>query len=255
MLPGMQGDERPTQTPAPGLSLKALLFAGSDLLFNLDSKLWRTLIGLVRHPLETNRVYLEHGGGDLLNPIKLLAGLCTLSVVVWAILPILPGFAETLERVAPEVVEQIRESLAEDSVAWAHFSEALDQRMNLLNVPFMLLVALPLIGYLKLLRRDRALVGHAVFTLNYLNIYLVFNLISTPLYLLDWSLIVISAIPLVGIMLPYMLAGLWCFYLQGPFRYTAGAIGLVAVFLIGYVIASNVAVLVGMSWTTYAVLG
>ncbi|QOC21819.1 hypothetical protein IC757_12365 [Wenzhouxiangella sp. AB-CW3] len=58
---GREEKSEPT-TPQPrGPSLKSLFFGFTDLLFNLDSRLWQTLIGLVWRPLETNRRYFDSG--------------------------------------------------------------------------------------------------------------------------------------------------------------------------------------------------
>ncbi len=179
-------DDNKTQGGATGehqgLSLKSLFFGFSDLLFNLDSRLWQTLIGLVWRPLETNRRYFGSGDTELLNPLKLLTGLCALAVVLWSFLPGLPSFSEMFEVLHPEIFEDVRDQVEAEDVSWAHFTSTLDRRMSMLNVPFLLLTSIPIMLYLKLIRRDRPLVEHAVFTLNCFNVYILFLVLSAPLY-------------------------------------------------------------------------
>ncbi len=235
-------------------SLKKLFFGFTDLLFNLDSRLWQTLIGLVWRPLETHRRYLAHGDADLLNPLKLITGLCALSILVWGLLPGMPSFSEVLVSVQPDIAAQLAAAVEAEGVSWAHLATALDHRMNLLNVPFILLTAIPIIGYLKLIRRDRALIEHAVFALSCFNVYLIFLIVSAPLYWLELGFVLTSLLPLLLVLLPYLLTGLWALYFSTPGRFAAAAAGLVLVGTVSYLAASNIALFTAIRWAMRSVL-
>ena len=238
---------------SPQLSIRQLFFGFTDLLFNLDSRLWQTLIGLVLHPIRTNQRYLAQGNADLLNPLKLLIGLSTLSVIIWSLLPAAPSFSELYEEFHPDQVELIRANLEQRDISWDHFAAAADQRMSMLNVPFILMTAIPLMFYFKLIRRDIPLVSHALFTLNCFNVYLVFNLLSAPLYFFALNLMLISGIPLFGVLVPYLLVGMWYFHARSNRGYIPAAAGMLVVAAISYVIASNIAVFVAGAWAGYSV--
>ena len=246
----------PPETTAgnQGLSLKSLFFGFSDLLFNLDSRLWQTLIGLVWRPLETNRRYFRAGDTGLLNPLKLLTGLCALAVVLWSFLPGLPSFSEMFEVMHPELSEEIRTQVEAENVSWVHFTSILDRRMSMLNVPFILLASIPIMLYLKLIRRDRPLVEHAVFTLNCFNVYILFLILSAPIYWLDPGYMLASILPMVFVLVPYLLVGLWVFYHSAPIRYLLSAAGLLLVSASGYFIAANASIFVAFFWTSRSVL-
>ena len=238
-----------------GLSLKSLFFGFTDLLFSLDSRLWQTLIGLVWRPIETNRRYFATGETELLNPLKLLTGLCALGVVFWSFLPWLPSFSEMFEVIHPEITADLRAQVEEDDISWTYFTSTLDSRMNMLNVPFVLLTSIPIMLYLKLIRRDRPLVQHAVFTINCFNVFLVFLVLTAPIYWLDPGYIVASLLPMMISLVPYLLVGLWVFYHSGGVRYLIAATGLLLVGSVAYFAAANILVFVAMLWTARSVIG
>ncbi|GEM_PF-2498007 len=236
------------------VTLKRLLFGFSDLLFNLDSALWRTLIGLAWTPLQTNKQYLVGGHHNLLNPLKVLVGLCTLSVVVWAIHPTVPSQIELLESAAPESMAELRESVEEAGATWQHFGDVFSQRVSLLNTPFVLLLALPVMVYLKLIRRDRRSVGHAIFTLNAFNVFLMAHIISYVFYFLPLGPVLISLIPLLGVLVPYLLFGLWHFYYPKAGRFLVCSLGLISVLAVSYLVTSNLTLLLALEWARRSVV-
>lgn len=233
-------------------TLKSLLIGASDLMFSLDSRLWRTLIGLVRHPVRTNQAYLTEST-DLLNPLKLLVGLCSVSVVLWALLPATPAFMDTLQDVAPEAAEQLRRQIEPSGVAWAHFVDAVNQRANLLNAPFVLLISLPVMLYFKLIKRDRPALDHAVLTLNAFNVFALFHILSAPLYFLPIDLMVLGGLPLLLVLVPYLLLLVARFYARGRLHGIVIGAGLLLVLAVGYFIASNAVVLGAIHWAKVSV--
>lgn len=250
------GSESDIEPEGSHPSLKQVFFGFSDLVFSLDSRLWQTLLGLVFRPLRTNRRYFARGDTGLLNPLRLMVGLSTLSVVMWTLLPQLPSFMEMFEEVRPDLIQGMREDLAEQGVQWAHFADAVDNRASILNVPFVMLVAIPLMFYLKLLRRDLPLVRHALFTLNQFNVYLIFHaILSVLLFLAGLNSFVVSAIPLFGVLVPYLLYGLWHFYFPSPGRFAAASLGLLVVGVVSYVAASNIGVYIAFRWAYMSVTG
>ena len=227
--------------------MRDLLAAVSDLLFSLDSKLWRTLIGLVRHPVSTNRAYLSESA-DLLNPLKLLFGLCSLSVVVWVLLPATPAFMDTMLDIDPDSVERLREDVESAGASWQHFVDAVNQRMNLLNAPFVLLITLPVMLYFKLVRRDIAALDHARLTLNAFNVYLLFHIISAPFYFLPVNLMLLGGLPLVLVLVPYLVLVIVHFHARSFLHGTLATAGLLLVLAISYVVASNAVVIGAILW-------
>lgn len=232
-------------------SIRDLLAVVSDLLFSLDSKLWRTLIGLVRHPIRTNRAYLADAD-DLLHPLKLLIGLCSLSVVVWTLVPATPAFMEMLEDTYPEVVEVLRPHIESGGVDWHHFSDAVNHRVNLLNAPFVILVSLPIMLYFKLIRRDIPVLDHARLTLSAFNVYLLFFILSVPLYFLPLNLMLLSGLPLLLVLVPYLVMLLLGFHARSFLHAAAGTVGLLLVLLISYLFASNAVVLGAIWWASHS---
>lgn len=234
-------------------TLRGFLASASDLLFSLDSKLWRTLIGLVRHPVETNRIYLSEAG-DLLHPLKLLIGLSSISVVVWALLPWAPHFMDTLTEVHPEITDELRQSIESDGATWPHFVDVANQRAILLNVPFVMLISLPIMLYFKLLKRSRPALDHAILTLNAFNVYLIFHILSAPLYALPLSLMLISGLPLLLVLIPYLVLILLRFYARSRWHGICSTLGLLFVFTVSYLIASNATVFVAIAWAAQSVV-
>lgn len=232
--------------------MRGILAGASDLLFSLDSRLWRTLIGLVRHPVQTNRDYLVEGH-DLLNPLKLVIGLCSLSVLVWALLPATPSFMETLEEIEPQIAEQLRLEIESGGASWDHFVDAVNQRMVLLNAPFVLLISLPVMLYFKMIRRDWPALDHVVLTLNAFNVYLLFHILTAPLYFLPLDLMLISGVPLLLVLVPYLLLLVASFYARGKLHGILVGAGLLMVLSVSYVIASNAVVLGAIHWARVSV--
>ncbi len=233
-------------------TLGELLAALSDLLFSLDSRLWRTLIGLIRRPVVTNRLYLIQGN-DLLHPLKLLFGLCTLSVVVWALVPWAPNFMDGLAEAQPEVVEELRQMLESDGVHWPHFVDTANQRMSLLNAPFVLLVSLPVMLYFKLLKRSRPFVDHAILALNAFNVYLIFHILSAPLYALQLGVTLTGLLPLLLVLVPYLALILVKFYARSRWHAVFGTLGLLIIFAVSYSAAAYAVLFVGGAWAGWSV--
>ncbi len=223
------------------------------MLFSLDSKLWRTLIGLVRHPVSTNQAYLSSASSDLLSPLKLLIGLCSLSVVVWAVLPATPAFMDMLLDMDPESVELLRGDVESAGASWQHFVDAVNQRMNLLNAPFVLLIALPVMLYFKLIRRDIAALDHARLTLNAFNVYLLFHIISAPFYFLPLHLMLLSGVPLLLVLVPYLVLVVVHFHARSILHGTFATLGLLLVLAISYYVASVAVVMGAIFWAMKSV--
>jgi len=232
--------------------MRDLLSAVSDLLFSLDSKLWRTLIGLVRHPINTNRAYLSESA-DLLNPLKLLIGLCSLSVVVWALLPATPAFMDMMMEMDPDSVELLREDVESAGASWQHFVDAVNQRMNLLNAPFVLLITLPVMLYFKLVRSDIAALDHARLTLNAFNVYLLLHILSAPFYFLPLNLMLLSGLPLLLGLVPYLVLVVVRFQARSFLHGTFATAGLLLVLAISYFVASNAVVIGAILWAMTSV--
>ena len=232
--------------------MRDLFAAVTDLLFSLDSKLWRTLIGLVRHPVSTNRAYLSTSA-DLLSPLKLLIGLCSLSVVVWALLPATPAFMDMMLAMYPDTVELMREDIESAGANWQHFVDAVNQRMNLLNAPFVLLIALPVMLYFKLVRRDVAALDHARLTLNAFNVYLLFHILSAPFYFLPVNLMLLSGLPLLLVLVPYLVLLVVRFHARSFLHGAVATVGLLLVLAVSYLAASNAVVIGAIYWAMRSV--
>ncbi len=63
-----------------------------------------------------------------------------------------------------------------------------------------------------------------------------------------------STLPMLLVLAPYLLAGLWVFYHSTPVRYLMSAAGLLLVGTTGYFIAANISVFVAFFWTTRSVM-
>ncbi|QOC21818.1 hypothetical protein IC757_12360 [Wenzhouxiangella sp. AB-CW3] len=170
-----------------------------------------------------------------------------------AVLPGVPSFSEMFESLHPEIMAELRAEIESENVPWPQFTSTLDQRMSMLNAPMMLLIAIPMIFYFKLIRRDRPLVEHAVFTLNCCNVYVLFLILGLPIYMMELGLMLASLLPL--LLVPYLLAGLWAFYYSTPGRFALVSFGLLAVGVIGYVVAANIAIFIGFFWASHSVMG